>query len=192
MNESAPNRIKELRKKRGWSQDVLGSMIGTSNQQIGYLERGERRLSDPWISKLADAFGISAGELFNDSGNEVAHVSWVQAGAFAETADPYVPEGTPMIAVAGLKHPNHIALTVAGDSMNKIAPEGSIIIVDFTDRELRPGKDYVFRDGGTATFKRWRAEPARLEPFSTVDHDTIFPDGDVEVVGRVVKVIVDL
>ncbi len=193
MNEPAPNRIKELRKQRSWSQQQLAELMNTTNQQVGNLERGDRRLSDPWIKKLAKAFECTPGELFEATDNNVAHVSWVQAGTFADTVDPYPPEGTPMIAVAGLKHTNHIALTVDGDSMNLLAPEGSIIIVDFTDRDLRPGKDYVFRMNDQATFKRWREDPPRLEPRSTnQEHETIFPDGEFDIVGRVVKVIVDL
>ncbi len=193
MTKHHPNRIYEIRTAKGLTQQQLADMIGTTNQQVGYLENGRRRLSTPWIDKLCDALSVSAGELFEASELDVPHVSWVEAGRFAETTDPYVPQGTPRIAVSGLGPGVHIALTVDGDSMNRIAPEGSIIVVNLDDQELRPGKDYVFRMNDQATFKRWREEPQRLEPYSTnPEHETIFPDAAIEVVGRVVKVFMDL
>lgn len=187
-----PNRLREIRKQRGMTQQQLADLIGTSNQQIGHLETGDRRLSAPWIEKLVDALGISAGELFEAAGGEVALVSWVKAGSFADTVDPYIPQDTPRVPIAGLRHDQHIALIVEGDSMNRIAPEGALIVVDLQDRELIAGKDYVFRMNDKATLKRWRTDPSRLEPYSTAEHETIFPQSEVEVVGRVVKVILDL
>ena len=85
-----------------------------------------------------------------------------------------------------------IALRVSGESMNRIAPDGSIILVDTRDDELRDGKRYIFLSGGETTFKLYRANPARFEPESTMPHDTIFPSGRVEIVGRVIKVMTDL
>ena len=187
-----PNRLREIRKQRGLTQQQLAEMIGTSNQQIGHLEVGERRLSAPWIEKLVEALGITAGELFEPAGGEIALVSWAQAGSFADTVDLDIPHDTPRIAVAGLRHDQHIALIVEEDSMDRIAPPGAMIVVDLRDRELIDGREYVVRMYDRATFKRWRSDPPRLEPDTTGKHDSIFPKTAVVVVGRVVKVIVDL
>ncbi|WP_371456382.1 LexA family protein [Thalassospira sp. MCCC 1A01428] len=51
----------------------------------------------------------------------------------------------------------------------------------------------VATNGGEATFKRYRSEPSRLEPASTnPKHQTIFPQDEIRVIGRVVRVIQEL
>ena len=50
-----------------------------------------------------------------------------------------------------------IALRVQGASMNRIAADSSVIIVDFADKILVSGQYYVVKLGGEATFKRYRA-----------------------------------
>ena len=53
----APNRLKELRDEREWSQATLAERVvpPTTSQQIGNLERGDRRLTPDWMRKLAAA-----------------------------------------------------------------------------------------------------------------------------------------
>lgn len=56
-------RIKELRKKRGWTQPVLAQKAGVSP---GYLARLETLRHDPKLStlvKIAKALGVSVLEL---------------------------------------------------------------------------------------------------------------------------------
>ena len=49
----------------------------------------------------------------------------------------------------------------------------------------------MFRVGGETTFRRYRANTARLElDCSEPGHDTIFPQDETEVLGRVVRVII--
>ena len=59
------NHIKELRKGRGFSQNELARKIGTSNQQVSYLETGRRRLTDDWMLRLAEALGCHPADLLN-------------------------------------------------------------------------------------------------------------------------------
>lgn len=121
-------------------------------------------------------------------GVEVPLISWIAAGhlaaaeAVADIADceriavPYLdPKG------------DWIALAVHGDSMDRISPPDSIIVVDRKDRKLVPNACYVIGDGeGGATYKRFRPSPMRFEPVSTnPDHEPIFPDNEPKIVGRV-------
>lgn len=53
-----PNRIRELRKQRGWSASQLAEAVGTSYQQIYRLEHGERRLTLDWMQRLARALEV--------------------------------------------------------------------------------------------------------------------------------------
>lgn len=57
------NRIRILRKKRGMTMQALASSMGTSQQQIDRLEKGQRRLTVEWMEKLSDALDCSITEL---------------------------------------------------------------------------------------------------------------------------------
>jgi transcriptional regulator with XRE-family HTH domain len=58
-----PNRIKELREARGMTLDQVGEAARTSAQQISRLEKGERRLTDTWMHRIAGALGVTAADL---------------------------------------------------------------------------------------------------------------------------------
>jgi transcriptional regulator with XRE-family HTH domain len=58
-------RIKRLRKKKGFSQEGLALACALDRTYIGGVERGERNISLINICKIAGALGVSAGELFD-------------------------------------------------------------------------------------------------------------------------------
>ncbi|MFT5439411.1 MAG: SOS-response transcriptional repressor LexA, partial [Alphaproteobacteria bacterium] len=121
--------------------------------------------------------------------HDVPLVSWVKAGDLTETVDPYaVGDAADYIPVTHQRN-TLIALRVSGQSMNRVAPDGSIVIVDYADKSLTSGQFYVVKLDGRATFKRFRSDPARLEPDSTEAHETVFIQSETEVVGRVIQVI---
>lgn len=58
-------RIRELRRKRGWSQEQLGVMIGFSQSKISKIENGDwDSLSD--LRLIAKALEVSIEELVRD------------------------------------------------------------------------------------------------------------------------------
>lgn len=57
------NNIQAMREERGWSRPQLARRAGTSPQQIERLEKAQRRLSDVWMERLAQAFGVQPYEL---------------------------------------------------------------------------------------------------------------------------------
>ena len=61
------NRIGEWRKKRRYSLERLAALAGTTNQQVSRLERGERRLTDEWMRRLASALGVNPADLIGPS-----------------------------------------------------------------------------------------------------------------------------
>lgn len=56
------NRIKELRKERKWSQELLAEKTGFHRTYIGMIERGERNPALMNINVLAEAFEMSIDE----------------------------------------------------------------------------------------------------------------------------------
>lgn len=120
-------------------------------------------------------------------------ISWVQAGELAEVVDPYSLGSFEKEIIVEYNRESVIALRVKGSSLNRVAPDGSIIIVDYTLQELVPEKFYVLRVEGEATVKRYQTNPDRFEPFSTEpDHPIVFPSDGLYLVGRVVRVVTEL
>lgn len=58
------NRVRELRKKKGLSQEGLAFTCELDRSYIGGVERGERNVSLINIQKIADALGVPTRELF--------------------------------------------------------------------------------------------------------------------------------
>ncbi len=58
-------RVRELRKKKGLSQESLALACDLDRSYIGGVERGERNISLINIYKIAEALGLKLKELFN-------------------------------------------------------------------------------------------------------------------------------
>jgi transcriptional regulator with XRE-family HTH domain len=57
-------KIRQLRLKRGWSQEELAAQANMHKNYIGGIERAERNPSLRHIAKIADALGVSIPDLF--------------------------------------------------------------------------------------------------------------------------------
>lgn len=119
-------------------------------------------------------------------------VSWVAASSFVEMGTPPHVADAPMVFATDLPAGQFIALQVRGDSMDRVAPDGSLIIVNLRDRELTHRRLYVFREAGEVTFKRWMTKPDRLEPWSSNPvHEPIAPTPTTRTIGRVIRIVQD-
>lgn len=56
-------RLTVLRKKKGWSQEVLALESGLARSYVGGVERGQRNISLINICKLAETLGLEPAEL---------------------------------------------------------------------------------------------------------------------------------
>lgn len=61
------NRIKELRREKGWMQSDLAKKLQTSRGTIGHYETGERVPDVETILKLCDIFDVTADYLLGRS-----------------------------------------------------------------------------------------------------------------------------
>ncbi len=57
-------RVRALRRKRGWSQEELARRAKRHWTYIGGVERGERNPTLEVIADIAEALGVSVSELF--------------------------------------------------------------------------------------------------------------------------------
>ena len=58
--------VRDLRKRKGLSQEALALSCGLDRTYLGSVERGERNVSLKNIHTIANALSVSARELFRD------------------------------------------------------------------------------------------------------------------------------
>lgn len=167
------------------------------------LERGRIPSIENFMS-LADVLKLSVSILIGeeneaDQAHQVTQVpllSWVSAGKLADPATQIPLDEVPFLAFADLGRGDFFALTVDGDSMDRVSPHGSIIVVNRSDHALVSGRCYVFAVRGEITYKRWQDDDTPyLEPFSTNPTHKVTllkRKRDLEVVGRVRRTLLDL
>lgn len=191
--------VKRRLKERGFSIADFGRAISRERAVASKIIHGQVKFLPSHAAPLARLLGMSPTEVLKMAGLDlppaiaVPMISWVAASQFAEVAEGIdFSSEYPRIHV-DYSRPTLFALEVVGDSMDRVAPEGSIIVVDYLEKELSDRDLAVFSRDGETTFKRFRADAKGvwLEPESfNARHAPILPAGDteIEVVGRVVAV----
>lgn len=187
--------LKKLLIKHGKSQKDLADLINKTEAVITNLFNGTRKLAVTEGQKIADwlkepiefvLFGIE-GE-----GNipKIYIKGSVPGGLPSEAISVYSED---YVYFKSNRLPGDVGgLIVIGDSMNNIAPDGSVVIVDFTrhDKEDLDGKPVIAYAYGECTFKRLCLNPNLLLPDSTnKTHKPIPLDGDWHIVGAVIGVV---
>ena len=196
------DRIRTAREAAGFdTQTKFAKKIGVERAAVSQWES----LTNPTVprpehlQRISELTGRSFDWLLSGEASVqlVPLIDWVSAGRLVEPMSQIPIEDVPLLAFADLGSGDWFALTVNGDSMDRLSPEGSTIIVNHADRELLTGRKYVFSIRGEATYKEWDPDPVpQLVPVTTnpAAHKTFFPktEEEVVVVGRVRRTLLDL
>lgn len=209
------NRIKELRRARGVTQDELGLMLGVKKAAVCKYETERVALPNHVLVKLVDIFGVSADYLLGKdevtplpkharerigasrsaSGEgfrpaeavAVPLVGMVHAGE-PMLAEEYVSDYIP-VAAGEVFSGEYFFMEVVGDCMtgDHIA-EGSVVLVK-REQELREGKIYVVRIEDEVLLRRVKKikRSIALIPSNPAYDPMIVTEGDVSIIGRVVE-----
>ena len=195
-------RIRQLRVLRGWSQATLAEHAGISAAYLGRIEKGIQQPALDTLARIADALGVPITELLAVESQQEdppavripilgrTHAGWpiladeVLEGYLSLPPDPRM-EGKA----------RYFALRVQGDSMEPTIPDGSIVIVRqqptvtsgqvavvqwADDWETHVRRVHYF-DGRVVL----QADNRRYPPL-------VLTEPKVRVLGRVIKVLVDL
>lgn len=57
------NNLKDLRRRRGWTQTEAALAFGLSKGGYVKIEDGDRKLSESYIRKAAEVYGVSEAEV---------------------------------------------------------------------------------------------------------------------------------
>ena len=55
--------IRDLRRQRGWSQEVLSGLAGIARSHLSEIENGEKNANVDTLWRIAEALGIRMSEL---------------------------------------------------------------------------------------------------------------------------------
>lgn len=202
------NRIKELRRARGITQDELGSLLGVQKAAVCKYENEKVGIPQAVLSKLTDIFGVTADHIlcrdeaaplpkglrdrFSYSRREadavpVPLVGMVHAGEpmlAEENIEDYIP-----VSAGEVYDGDYFFMEVVGDCMtgDHIA-EGAMVLVKKTS-DLRDGYIYVVRMEDEVLLRRVKRikKSIALIPSNPAYDPMIITDGDIEVIGRVVE-----
>jgi len=61
------NKVREIRKEKGFSQEELAHRANLHRTYIGMIERAEKNITLLNIEKIANALGVNIKELINDN-----------------------------------------------------------------------------------------------------------------------------
>ena len=155
--------IKRLRLKRDWTQEHLADLVGVTRSTVTQWETGWSQPRMGAVEKLAAAFGVSVADMQRElprgailpRKSKAAYAPLLGRVHAGDPQDPDVVDG-PMVELPesiAEAHPRAYFLEVEGDCMDRVYPEGCLILVD-PDREPQNGSiaavsidgaDYVMR-----------------------------------------------
>lgn len=198
-------KIAEARLAKGWSQTELAKKIGTTQQQIARYESNENDVKASVLIKLSNALDVTISYLLGLTGTAQTAKN---GGSCLMPLFGSISAGTPREALCisdshhateeslYRSHPNGFWLTVSGNSMNRLFPDGSLVLID-PDEEVRNGDvGVVFVNGDDATLKRvyFEGNAIRLHPESYDPEyrdrviDATDPDApEVRIIGKAVS-----
>ncbi|AEB06896.1 transcriptional regulator, XRE family [Coriobacterium glomerans PW2] len=200
----AAYKISEARHAKGWSQAELAKRIGTTQQQIARYESGDNDVKSSVLIKLSSALGVTISYLLGLENTVAAQ----PAPSFPIPVFGNIAAGTPREALLQSDivhdteeslyraHKSSFWLITSGNSMNKLFPDGSLVLIDPALPVQNGDVGVVFVNGEDATLKRifFDDDAIRLHPESydpdyrdyVIRQDD--PDApEIRVIGKVVS-----
>ena len=208
--------LKAWRKSRGWTQERVADAIGIANTTYSRFESNTRNVATRYLERLAQLYGVSAGDLFTDPSTpenqrglmKVQVIGAVQAGAWQE-AFQWDPEDRFFIVVPPLPdgYLDAYALQLKGPSMDQVYPEDSFVVcvpvwsfkgelrtldhvvVERRDHDLTEAtvKELRYDDDGRALLWPRSSHPDHQKPVSLPGpHQTGAHDMEIRITGVVI------
>lgn len=179
----SPQQIRAELDARGMNIRDLAEATGINENHLSKsLGKAARKIT---ANEMRAIEAVLEPEDLSDRIRTIPHLGEVPAGKFTAAEQM----GGRRVPVADPETPtNAYSLTVRGNSMDLIVPDGTKIVIDPDDKALWPGRRYVIQtEDGQTTFKEFQADPARLVPCSSdPSHKEILLGGEpILVVGRV-------
>ena len=153
--------IKRFRIAKDWTQEQLAEKVGVTRSTVTQWETGWSQPRMGAIERLAGAFGVSIPEMVGDGLKSNfpagAIIPKVSKSAFAplrgkvhagKPEDPTITyELIELPETIAKSHPDAYFLEVEGDCMDRVYPEGCLVLVDPNQQPLNGSIACVMIDG---------------------------------------------
>jgi transcriptional regulator with XRE-family HTH domain len=145
------DRIKELRKLRGLSQEKLARLTDLGQSHINHLENGKRRVNTDHLTKLAAALGVPISAFMVDGG-DLSDVVVKSANTPIARGYPSLGHVNPLTGKIDLRgHSSRDGITqdqLDGSSV-VVMPDGSMEPRYYDGQKLLVNPDYPIVPGST-------------------------------------------
>lgn len=210
-------KIRDLRKRKGWTQEEFGNMLGINKVTVSGYESGKRQPTPEMMAKMADLLGVSVDvlmgrseeltnfgrpivlqpELVSEDETLIPVVASLRCG-FNSAGQPIVFTERKPVPVSWTRKwgPNIVYVDTVGDSMVPTICPGDLCVC-IPGSAWEPGNIVVVDINDSDTVKRiFRAKDGGIDlvPDNT-DFDTMHLTREdcerfqVRVLGRIVKVV---
>ena len=173
-------RIIEARNAKGWTQSDLAKAIGTTQQQIARYESGTNDVKSSVLMRMSRALGVSVSYLLGlpDDPESVFEARPSKSHRVPVVGRIAAGEAREAIEQSNRTHPvpdelytgneNSVWLEVSGNSMNRLFPDGSLVLINRSAEVKNGDVAAVFVNGDDVTLKRVYLENGvvRLHPES--------------------------
>lgn len=200
-----PQRLKELRKRSGFSQKSLSVQLGVSQQAVGKWETGRSSPDPDTLARLAALLGTSIDDLMGLASVAPAAAALRFFGGYEESPIPVVGtvragfgalafEEDYGVEYARVKDPaSYFYLVVKGDSMEPRISDGDLALVH-RQPTLENGDlgVMVYGDEGEGTLKKYvlRGNAVVLQPFNPAYEPKVLRGEELDklfIAGKVVE-----
>lgn len=193
-------KLKQLRKKKGITQEQLAKIIGVERSSIGKYEgKGNIMPSRDVLTTLSNFFGVSIDYLLDNEGTKntkngvlIPVLGTVVAGIPVEAMEEILDyeEITRDMASQG----DHFALQIKGDSMEPSIKENDVVIVRKQSDVDNGDIAVVLVNGNEATVKKIKKRPdgIMLIPINQNYEVMLYNNHEIEtlpvsIIGKVVE-----
>lgn len=194
------NRLRELRKKNGLTQNQLCHKFNLVQNTLSNYETERHSIPDDLKVKFANFFNVSIDYLLglNEENkikkNKIAVLGTIPAGIPIEMIEDVIDyEDIPTEWLSGGRE--YFALKVQGDSMTPEYLDGDVVIVRKQDSCENGDECIVAVNGYDATFKKVIKKESGiiLQPLNTNYEPMIYTNEDIEKLPvRILGVVVEL
>lgn len=203
------NRLRELRRTKGWTQDELGSYLGVQKAAVCKYETGRTALPEEMILALCDLFQVSADcvlgredQIPNKKPKAITRGSFKSLqNAASIPVLGRVHAGLPILADENITEyisvpenevtgGDYFYMEVEGDCMTgEHILEGSLVLVRSQSR-VENGQIAVVRIEDEVLLRKvkWIEGKLLLFPSNPKYEPIVISNGDVEIIGRVVEI----
>lgn len=178
--------LRELRKSKGISQQLLANTIGVSRSTVAMWETDGSQPDNETLAKLADYFGVSVDFLLGRNRpkkpyRRIPVLGRVPAGIPIEAVEDEVDWEDIGEEFLRTGH-EYIGLLVKGDSMLPNYQDSDVLIVRLQPTAETGDDAVVFVNGDDATFKRISRAPngIHLRPLNPEYDPLFFTNEEIE------------